>query len=69
MILNVHEYKQVWCYQTDFRPVRKELEGEKTNLERRQKREKGPDGSGRRKGDEGKSMGAGGGGGGKEKMD
>ena len=29
MILNFHEYKQVWCYQTDFRPVRKELEGEK----------------------------------------
>ena len=27
--LNVHEYKQVRCYQTDFRPVRKELEGEK----------------------------------------
>ena len=60
MILKFHEYKQVWCYQTDFRPVRKELEGEKRKSGK--ETEKGPDGSGRRrKGDEGKSMGAGGG--------
>ena len=31
--LNFHEDKQVWCYQTDFRPVRKELEGEKLGKE------------------------------------
>ena len=59
--LNVHEYKQVWCYQTDFRAVRKELEGEKKKS-----------GKGDKKGEVGewewerkeRVMGAGGGGGG-----
>ena len=42
---NVHEYKQVWCYQTDFRPVRKELEGEKKKAGKETKKGgKGPDG-------------------------
>ena len=42
MILNFHEYKQVWCYQTDFRPVRKELEGEKKKSGKETEKGKGP---------------------------
>ena len=63
--LNVHEYKQVRCYQTDFRPVRKELEGEKKKSGKETKKGKGPRwGSGRmKKGEEGKGNGGRGGGG------
>ena len=65
--LNVHEYKQIWCYQTDFRPVRKELEGGEKEIGKGDKKKgKGPRwGSGRmRKGEEGKGNGGRGGGGG-----